>query len=92
MQLRVPAEAPAWLAPSSAGSGWVQLEGRVPLRMYSDGKFVGAGLRARHRLPVGSHLITLVNEDKGIHVTAPVTIVAGETVRLGSSAGRSASR
>ncbi len=82
------AAAPDWLAPSATASGWIQLEGRVPLRMYSDGRFVGAGLRPRHRLPAGSHLITLVNEDKGIHVTAPVTIVAGQTVRLGPGTGR----
>ena len=90
VQARGPVAGPEWLAPPSAGSGWIQLEGRVPLRMYSDGKFVGAGLRARHRLPAGSHLITLVNEDRGIRVTTPVTIVADQTVRLGPGAGRAA--
>ena len=60
--------------------GWLQIDAPVEVKVYANGRLLGTAAAGRYRLPVGRHLITLANEERGIRSSQPVEIAGGRTV------------
>jgi len=68
--------------PTPAASCWLAIDSPVEVRIFSDGRLVGAASRGRFPLSPGSHEIILVNEAQQFRSTQTVELAAGATVTI----------
>ena len=65
-----------------AGPGWVTIATTVPLRVFENGRFVGATGGEPIPLSPGVRDLELVNEEMGIRVRQPVNVQEGALTRV----------
>jgi hypothetical protein len=66
----------------AAANCWLAIDSPVEVRIFSDGRLVGAATRGRFPLTPGSHEIILVNEAQQFRSTQTVELEAGATVTI----------
>ncbi|MGE0591612.1 MAG: PEGA domain-containing protein [Vicinamibacterales bacterium] len=63
-------------------SGWVSFDTPLTLRVSENGELLGTTEVGRLMLPVGEHMLDLVNEQLGYRGQLPVQVTAGQTIVL----------
>ena len=62
--------------------GWINVAAPSRVRVYANGRLLGATRASSFRLPPGDHQIAIVDEATGRRTNRSVRIVAGRTLRL----------
>jgi hypothetical protein len=69
-------------APPAAGPGWVTIATTTPLRVFENGRFVGATGGEPIPLSPGVHDLELVNEELGVRVRQRLSVQTGAVTRV----------
>lgn len=70
------------LPAQTAGPGWIDVTTTAPLRVFENGRFVGASGGGPIPLPPGSRDLEFVNEDLGVRVRQNAVIRSGATTPI----------
>ena len=73
--------------PAPAASCWLAIDSPVEVRIFSDGRLIGAASRGRFPLSPGSHEIILVSEAQQFRSTQTVELADGATVTITPTIG-----
>jgi len=76
--------------PTPAASCWLAIDSPVEVRIFSDGRLIGAASRGRFPLSPGSHEIILVSEAQQFRSTQTVELADGATVTITPTIGPTA--
>lgn len=70
------------LSAPSALPGWMTVAVPTPLRVFDNGRFVGASGESPIALSAGAHQLEFVNDELGLRVPQRVVVQAGKTIAV----------
>ena len=75
-------------AASPSSAGWLAVTSEVPIRIFADGKLLGATRSGSFQLQAGEHDLIVTNEAVGYRLVQKVRIRAGRTMHIAPALAR----
>jgi hypothetical protein len=82
LPLKPPPAAAEPAAPSGAVGGWISVNAPIDVQLYEKGALIGSNQSDRIMLPVGRHVLDVVNTALGYKVSSTIQIAPGVVTQL----------